>query len=220
MLCMKRLVSSMACLGLFALSTLYSLPASASIVTYGDSAAFGAAVGSTTPVTISGLTASGTFTGFSSYTSNGVAIENVGGVVAVNNTWGMTGECLWPNGTYSTTLTFPSASTSATTAVGLLMAEQADNISFAGTVHFSNGTTHDFTVSYAAANTQVFYGIRSTDPAMAISSVVMAATSGEVHGPAFYGIEYATSSVPEPATCIMGLTTAIGLLAYAWRKRK
>ncbi len=88
----------------------------------------------------------------------------------------------------------------------------------------SDSTEEEFLLTPGNTPTGCFVGLVSTNPAVTVSSLVFYGDAAGDPGrgdPFVYNTSYGTSRVtPEPSTLVLLATGLLGLLAYAWRKRR
>jgi hypothetical protein len=153
----------------------------------------------------------------------GVRLVNAEQIFGANNGAGQSG---WPAQIMvgvdsSVTQLFPDSPGSNATALGaVLYGVTAKNA--AGTVYLKNGLLTDnatFSVDYSTS-APVFLGVASTDVSWKIDHVDFNVVSTTNCQPIFSTVTFGTQNVPEPSTIILLGMGLLGLLAYAWRKRK
>jgi hypothetical protein len=211
------------CLLLPVLALFVVSQASATLVTYTDQATFAAATSNLTTVNLGAAAPANDVAGaVLPYTNGGITMDSdttgadhVGWLV--NNAWGFSGTVATWNGNtaHLGTLSVPTGGTQAL-GVDLVYGGVATS-GFSGTFHMTDGSTQAFNLTLPAGvdkNVHTFIGLTSS--ATPISSITINAES--VAGAWVGDISY--QATPEPGTIVLLTTGLIGLLAYAWRKRK
>ena len=186
-----------------------------------------------TPLTVSGIT----LTNFATGSNSGQDSQLWELQGKITSGWGypLAGQGgVAPNATNNTTLTGYSASSNAF-GVEVFGNNASPYVSDQVVVTFSDSTTSTLTVTFpmfstgGVANTPGFVGVISTTPGVTISSVLFPGTS-TANSPYYSMPQYYQTpvlnkvtfgvSVPEPSTLALAVTGMIGLLCYAWRKRR
>jgi hypothetical protein len=196
--------------------------ASATLVTYTDQATFAAASSNLTTVDYENLVPSGAWDSVPlPYTNGGVTLDgNLADpnrvAFRINNTWGFTSGvvCVFDSTHATPTLSVPTGGTKAL-GVDLVYAD-VETSGYSGFFTLSDGSTQPFALTLPASvgkNVNAFIGLTSSSTP--ITSVTINPES--VGGTWIGGVSYQT---PEPGTVVLLATGVIGLLAYAWRKRK
>ena len=127
------------------------------------------------------------------------------------------GTCVIGNGYYQTDITFATPRT----AVGFDIFSFDSAATVAGSVTLSDGTTHAFTYSAGlpSATPPTYIGFVVTTPGLTITKF-SASDASVGKGYAFSNVSLGNAIVPEPTSLVLLFTGLVGLLAYAWRKRK
>jgi hypothetical protein len=209
------------CLVLPVLALFVVSQASATLVSYTDQATFAAAAGDLTTVNLGALAPADDVAGVGlPYTHGGITMsspEPAHAAWLVNNAWGFVGQvATWnANTTYSGTLSVP---TGGTTALGVdIVYGAAEATGFSGTFTLTDGSTQAFNLALPVGvdkNVHTYIGLTSSSTP--ISSITI--NSLPISGAWIGDISYVAT--PEPGTVVLLTSGLIGLLAYAWRKRK
>jgi hypothetical protein len=210
------------CLLLPVLALFVVSQASATLVTYTDQATFAAASTNLATVDYENLADEGSWiTPALPYTNGGVTLSSNASdpnnqvAFVLNKAWGFTSgvTCVF-DGTHAIpTLSVPTG----TKALGVdLVYGDVETSGYSGFFTLSDGSTQPFALTLPASvgkNVNAFIGLTSSSTP--ITSVTINPES--VGGTWIGAVSYQT---PEPGTVVLLATGLIGLLAYAWRKRK
>lgn len=194
--------------------------ASAETMVYTDRASFEAATTDATTVAWDGYAAAGTYKRVTGAVTKGIVTDTSvkGSFFAWNGASGWpTPEGIHDGGSGSTI----SLAVNSYHALGAdVQGCGTGYATVAGKFILSDATEQAFSVVLGDA--KGFIGLVSTNPAAAVTSMVFYSDALGTPGrgaPSVFNTTYG-NAVPEPSACVLAVVGMVGLLAYAWRKRR